>query len=85
VARGNRTPELTSDLTSDTINKNYIGGQPGLQSEFQDSQGYTQRNLVSENQKKKKKKELRHLKSATFSVSQSQVYWSNVDFDETPS
>jgi hypothetical protein len=34
----------------------WVQGQPGLQSEFQDSQDYIQRNPVLKNQKKKKKK-----------------------------
>jgi hypothetical protein len=31
-------------------------GKPGLQSEFQDSQGYTEKPCLEKNQKKKKKK-----------------------------
>jgi hypothetical protein len=34
----------------------WVRGQPGLQSEFQDSQSYIQRNLVSKNQKPKQNK-----------------------------
>jgi hypothetical protein len=34
----------------------WVRGQPGLQSEFQDSQGYIQRNPVLKNQKKPKNK-----------------------------
>jgi hypothetical protein len=36
----------------------WVQGQPGLQSEFQDSQGYTEKPCL-EKPKKKKKKELR--------------------------
>jgi hypothetical protein len=34
----------------------WVLGQPGLQSEFQDSQGYTEKPCLEKNQKKKKKK-----------------------------
>jgi hypothetical protein len=34
----------------------WVWGQPGLQSEFQDSQGYTEKPSVLKNQKKKKEK-----------------------------
>jgi hypothetical protein len=35
----------------------WIWGQPGLQSEFQDSQGYTEKPCQEKPKKKKKKKE----------------------------
>jgi hypothetical protein len=35
----------------------WVWGQPGLQSEFQDSQGYTKKPCLEKNQKKKKLKE----------------------------
>jgi hypothetical protein len=34
-----------------------VRGQPGLQSEFQDSQGYTEKSCLGKKKKKKKKKE----------------------------
>jgi hypothetical protein len=35
----------------------WVRGQPGLQSEFQDSQGYTEKPCLEKPKKKKKKKE----------------------------
>jgi hypothetical protein len=37
----------------------WVGGQPGLQSEFQDSQGYTEKLCLKKPKKKKKKKKER--------------------------
>jgi hypothetical protein len=34
----------------------WVQGQPGLQSEFQDSQGYTEKSCLEKPKKKKKKK-----------------------------
>jgi hypothetical protein len=34
----------------------WVRGQPGLQSEFQDSQGYTEKSCLEKPKKKKKKK-----------------------------
>jgi hypothetical protein len=34
----------------------WVRGQPGLQSEFQDSQGYTEKTLSQEKKKKKRRK-----------------------------
>jgi hypothetical protein len=36
-----------------------VGGQPGLQSEFQDSHGYTEKPRLKKKKKKKKEKEKR--------------------------
>jgi hypothetical protein len=41
-----------------------VRGQPGLQSEFQDSQGYTEKSCLEKKIKKKRKKKLEF---ATFS------------------
>jgi hypothetical protein len=35
----------------------WVRGQPGLQSEFQDSQGYTEKPCLKKKKKKRKKKE----------------------------
>jgi hypothetical protein len=48
----------------------WVQGQPGLQSELQDSQSYTGKNPVSKNQKKKKK-------SASFSYGHLPKYFIN--------
>jgi hypothetical protein len=53
--KGWRTP-LISALGRQRKTDFWIGGQPGLQSEFQDSQGYTEKLCLEKIKKKKKKK-----------------------------
>jgi hypothetical protein len=57
----------------------WVRGQPGLQSEFQDSQGYTEKPCL-EKTKKKKKKKILAVSSATCLQSQHFLYWEAEEF-----
>jgi hypothetical protein len=53
----------------------WVWGQPGLQSEFQDSQGYTKKPCVEEKEKKKRKeKKRKEKKRKIYYVSTFQKY-----------
>jgi hypothetical protein len=52
----------------------WVQGQPGLQSEFQDSQGYTEKPCLEKPKKKKKKNSLKSLSSAKYHSAEHQSF-----------